>query len=205
MRVRASSGGGSRLPSGPMYGRQPIPRSEGTRPVPGLVTTAGLTLGALGIASATALDVAIDRSGHDHESPAYKLGSLPTQVLGFGGAGLVAAGLGAMAVPGLRAFSPTLLKLGAGALIGWGATFAVRVGVGMLFHPDGRGMKWNPGDIAKNSVDRTHMMGNTSRPHEKLILGKISELQGHGSYDTRLARGDFEPVWKPGDRAPAFD
>ncbi|MCW2920765.1 MAG: hypothetical protein JWL76_639 [Thermoleophilia bacterium] len=173
--------------------------------MPGLIAATGLALGALGIASATALDVAIDRSGHDHDSTAYRMGSLPTQVLGFGGAGLVAAGLGAMAIPGLRAASPTLLKLGAGALIGWGATFAVRIGVGMLFHPEGTGMKWNPGDIARNSFDRTHMMGHTSRPHEKLIIGKISELQGHGSYEERLARGDFEPMWHEGDPAPAFD
>ena len=187
-----------------MYGRQNSPDPEGTGTVPGLVTTAGLALGALGIASATALDVAIDRSGHDHESTAYRLGSLPTQVLGFGGAGLVAAGLGAMAIPGLRTFSPTLLKLGAGALVGWGATFAVRIGVGMLFHPAGTGMKWNPGDIARNAFDRTHMMGNPSRPHEKLLLGTISQLQGHGPYEERLARGDFIPMWREGDPPPAF-
>src|SRR4051794_12971677 len=115
--------GGSRFGSGPMNGRQDSPDPEGTRTVPGLIATTGLALGALGITSATALDIAIDRSGHDHDSAAYRFGSVPTMALGFGGAGLVAAGLGAMAIPGLRAFSPTLLKLGAGALIGWGATF----------------------------------------------------------------------------------
>jgi hypothetical protein len=172
--------------------------------MPGLATTTGLVLGTLGVASATALDVAIDRSGHDHESAAYRWGSVPTQALGFGGGALVAAGLGAMLVPGLRTASPTLLKLGAGTLGAWAATFGVRIAVGMLFDPTGKGMRFNPGDIAKNSIDRTHMMGNTSRPHERSMLGWISERQGHGSYDERLARGDFAPVWQPGDPPPGF-
>ncbi len=163
--------------------------------MPSLALTSGLALGTLGIASATALDVAIDRSGHDHDSVAYKLGRLPTYALGIGGAGIVAAGLGAKLLPATRGASPTLLKLGLGAVGAWGATYLVRLSVGMLFDAHGRGMRWNPGDIAKNSVDRTHMMGNTSRAHEKIVLGHISELQGHGSYDERLARGDFEPVW----------
>ena len=171
--------------------------------MPGLALTTGLALGALGVASATALDVAIDRSGHDHDSTAYRWGSVPTQVLGFGGGALVAAGLGAMLVPGLRAATPTLLKLGAGTLGAWAATFGVRIGIGMLFDPMGSGMRFNPGDIAKNSIDRTHMMGNTSRPHERAMLGWISERQGHGSYDERLARGDFVPVWQEGDPPPS--
>lgn len=163
--------------------------------MPGLGLTTGIALGAAGIASATALDVAIDRSGHDHDAAAYRYGSLPTQVLFGAGAALTAAGLGARMLPATRGASSTLLRVGAGALGAWGATFGVRIAVGMLFDPAGTGMRWNPGDIAKNSVDRTHMMGNTSRPHEKLVLGWLSERQGHGSYDERLAAGEFEPVW----------
>lgn len=172
--------------------------------MPGLALTTGLALGTLGVASATALDVAIDRSGHDHDAPAYRWGSAPTYALGIGGGALVAAGLGALAIPGARVFAPTLLKLGAGTLGAWAATFAVRVGIGMAFDARGTGMRWNPDDLAKNSVDRTHMMGNTSRPHERAMLGAISELQGHGSYEERLARGDFLPVWKPGDAPPGL-
>jgi hypothetical protein len=173
--------------------------------MPGLATTTGIVLGALGIASATALDVAIDRSGHDHEAPAYKAGSLPTQVLGFGGGALVAAGLGALAIPGARAAAPTLLKLGAGALGAWAATFGARLAVGMLFDPQGTGMRWNPGDIARNSIDRTHMMGRASMPHEAAVMDWFSRAQGHGTLDERRARGDFEPLWKDGDPPPAFD
>jgi hypothetical protein len=173
--------------------------------MPGLATTTALALGALGITSATMLDVAIDRSGHDHESPAYRAGSLPTKALGFGGGALLAAGLGALAIPGARAAAPTLLKLGGGALAAWGATFAVRLGVGMLFDPSGGGMRFNPGDVAKNSVDRTHMMGVTSRPHEHAVLDWISRRQGHGSYDERAAAGEFEPVWRAGDPPPGLD
>ena len=156
---------------------------------------AGVALGIAGIASATALDVAIDRAGHDHDSWAYRHGSLPTFALGIGGAGAVAAGLGARYVPALRGASPTLLKLGAAAIGAWGATFVVRLGVGMLFDPAGRGMHWNPGDIAKNSIDRTHMMSRTSHAHERWIFDRVSRLQGHGPLDARMARGDFEPLW----------
>ncbi|MEO6866704.1 MAG: hypothetical protein ABI200_01645, partial [Gaiellales bacterium] len=78
--------------------------------MPGLAVTTGVVLGIAGIASATALDVAIDRSGHDHDTPAYRAGSVPTKALGFGGAGLLLAGLGAAALPGTRAAAPTLLK-----------------------------------------------------------------------------------------------
>lgn len=173
--------------------------------MPGIATTTGLVLGALGVASATALDIAIDRAGHDHDSAAYRYGSLPTQVLGFGGAAITAAGLGALALPGLRAAAPTMLRVGAGTLGAWAATFGVRIGVGMLFDPSRGGMRFNPGDIARNSVDRTHMMGNQSRPHERFVLDGISRLQGHGSYDERLARGEFEPVWRPGDAPPGLD
>ncbi|MCB0878528.1 MAG: hypothetical protein KDC46_06060 [Thermoleophilia bacterium] len=172
--------------------------------MPGLALTTGLVLGTLGVASATALDVAIDRSGHDHESTAYTAGSLPTQLLGFGGGALVAAGLGALAIPGLRSTAaPVLLKLGAGTLGAWAATFGVRLGIGMLFDPSGTGMKFNPGDIARNSIDRTHMMGRESMPHEQAIFNAISTLQGHGSYEERLARGEFAPVWQPGDQPRA--
>lgn len=163
--------------------------------MPGLAVTTGIVLGAAGIASATALDVAIDRSGHDHDAWAYRHGSLPTQVLGIGGAGLVAAGLGAKLHPATRAMGPTLLRLGAGAIAAWGATFAVRLGVGMLFDPAGRGMHWNPGDIAKNSIDRTHMMSRTSWPHERWVFDQVSRVQGHGPLDERMARGEFEPLW----------
>ena len=188
-----------------MNGKQlPCPSERASPTMPGLALASGLALGALGIASATALDVAIDRSGHDHDSAAYRAGSLPTQVLWKGGAGLVAAGLGAMVIPGLRSASPMLLKLGVGALGAWGATFAVRLGVGMLFDPQGRGMQWNPGDIARNSIDRTHMMGRAMRPYERVLLGAASEAQGHGTYDERLARGDFEPIWSEGDPPPAL-
>lgn len=173
--------------------------------MPGIATTTGIVLGAIGVASATALDVAIDRSGHDHDSPAYRAGSLPTFALAIGGAAITAAGVGALAVPGARAAAPTLLRVGAGTLGAWAATFGVRIGVGMLFDPAGSGMRFNPGDIARNSVDRTHMMGNVSRPHERFVLDRISRLQGHGSYDDRLARGEFEPVWRPGDPPPGFD
>jgi hypothetical protein len=172
--------------------------------MPGLAVRTGIALGALGIASATALDVAIDRSGHDHDAAAYRWGSAPTMALGFGGAALVAAGLGAKLLPGTRGASSTLLELGAGAAAAWGATFVTRNVVGMLFDPVGTGMRFAPGDIARNAVDRTHMMGRTSHPHERLVLGWISELQGHGSYDERLGRGEFVPVWQPGDPPPAF-
>lgn len=164
--------------------------------MPGLAVTSGAVLAGIGIASATALDVAIDRSGHDHDAAAYRYGSVPTYLLAGGGAALGAAGLAALALPPTRAAAPTLLRLGAGAIGAWAATFGVRIAVGMLFDPTGTGMRWNPGDIARNSVDRTHMMGNVSRPHERYVLGRISELQGHGSYDERLARGDFVPVWR---------
>lgn len=170
--------------------------------MPGLAMTTGLVLGALGVTSATALDVAIDRSGHDHDSPAYRAGRLPTYALGIGGAAITAVGLGALAIPGARAVAPTLLRIGAGTLGAWAGTFAVRLAVGMLFDPAGTGMRFNPGDIAKNSVDRTHMMGNRSRAHEQWAMDKISRLQGHGGYDERLARGEFEPVWRPGDPPP---
>lgn len=163
--------------------------------MPGLAVTSGIALAAAGIASATALDVAIDRSGHDHDSFAYRHGSVPTMALGISGAGLLAAGLGARFVPAARGLSPTLLKLGAGAIAGWGATFLVRLGVGMLFDPSGRGMHWNPGDIAKNSIDRTHMMSRDSHAHERWVFDRISQLQGHGTLDERFARGDFEPKW----------
>lgn len=173
-------------------------RGRGTQKgagVPDLAVTTGLTLGAAGIASATALDIAIDRTGHAHSSFAYRHGSRPTQIL-FGAAALfTAAGLGAKLLPGQQETSSTLLKLGVGAFAAWGATFGVRLGVGMLFSPAGRGMIWNPGDIARNSIDRTHMMSRLSYPHERFVLGKVSELQGHGGYAQRLARGDFEPVW----------
>lgn len=184
--------------------RPAVPNMHRTRRtgMPGLTTTTALALGALGITSATALDVAVDRSGHDHASPAYRVASAPTKLLGFGGAALVAAGLGALAIPGARAAAPTLLKLGAGSLAAWGATFAVRLGVGMLFDAREGGMRFNPGDIAKNSIDRTHMMGAVSRPHERAALGWISQLQGHGSYDERVAAGDFVPVWRDGDPPP---
>jgi hypothetical protein len=172
--------------------------------MPGLALTSGLVLAAAGIGTASALDVAIDRSGHDHASAAYKAGSLPTYSLIIGGGALLAAGLGAMAIPGARAASPTLLKLGAGALGAWAATFGVRLTIGMLFAPDGHGMHFNPGDIAKNSVDRTHMMGDVSRPHEHWFLDKVSQLQGHGSYDAREARGEFAPIWHEGDPPPAL-
>jgi hypothetical protein len=171
--------------------------------MPGLAVTSGIALAAAGIASATALDVAIDRSGHDHDSVAYRHGSLPTYALAGAGGALLAAGLGAKLLPGTRAFSPTLLKLGAGAIGAWGATFVVRLGVGMLFDPAGRGMHWNPGDIARNSIDRTHMMGRASHAHERVIMSWISQLQGHGSYEQRLARGEFEPMWHEGDPPPA--
>jgi hypothetical protein len=172
--------------------------------MPGPATTTAIALGAIGIASATALDVAIDRSGHDHDSAAYRWGGVPTRVLAFGGGGVLAAGLGARLVPSLAGASPMLLRVGAGAIGAWAATFAVRIGVGMLFDPTGTGMRFRPGDIAKNSVDRTHMMGVTSRPHERAALGWISEQQGHGSFDERLARGDFVAVWQPGDQPPGF-
>lgn len=167
-----------------------------------LAVKSGIALAAAGIASATALDVAIDRSRHDHESWAYRHGSLPTQVLGYGGGALLLAGLAAKLHPATRLASPALLALGGGAAAAWAATFGVRLGIGMLFDPEGTGMHWNPGDIAKNSVDRTHMMGRTSMPHERWLLGMISELQGHGSFEERLARGEFEPLWRPGDPPP---
>lgn len=159
-----------------------------------LAVGSGLALGAAGIASATALDVAIDRAGHSHASWAYRNGSRPTQVLFGAGALLTAAGLGARML-GHEQAGETLSNVGIGAFGAWAATFGVRLGVGMLFSPAGRGMKWNPGDIAKNSIDRTHMMSRVSRPHEQYVLGKVSELQGHGSYRLRLERGDFEPLW----------
>lgn len=170
--------------------------------MPGLALTTGALLAAAGIGTATALDVAIDRSRHDHDSLPYRLGSLPTQVLGFGGGALVLAGLAANLHPATRLASSTLLRVGAGALGAWAATFTARLAVGMLFHPAGTGMHWNPGDIARNSIDRTHMMGRTSMPHERAALGAISQLQGHGSYEDRLARGEFEPLWRPGDPPP---
>ena len=170
--------------------------------MPGLAVTSGIALAAAGIASATALDVAIDRSRHDHDSTAYRFGSLPTYVLGGGGAALIAAGLGAKLLPGTRAISPTLLKLGAGAIAAWGATFVTRLGVGMLFHPAGQGMHWNPGDVAANAIDRTHMMGRKSHAHEHWIFDQVSRLQGHGPLDERIASGDIEPLWKAGDPPP---
>lgn len=163
--------------------------------MPGVGLTTGLVLAAAGIGSATALDIGIDRARHDHDSTAYRHGSLPTHLLFGGGVAVTAAGLLSKLHPATRGASSTLLRVGAGTMGAWAATFGVRIGIGMLFDPAGTGMKWNPGDIAKNAVDRTHMMGVTSRPHEKLTLGWISELQGHGSYDERLAAGEFEPVW----------
>jgi hypothetical protein len=163
--------------------------------MPGLAVNTGIALAAAGIASATALDVAIDRSGHDHDSWAYRHGSLPTMALAIGGGTALAAGLGAKLLPATRGASPTLLKLGAAALGAWGATFVVRLGVGMLFDPAGRGMHWNPGDIAKNSIDRTHMMSRESHAHEHYIFDIVSRLQGHGSLDERTTRGDFQPRW----------
>jgi hypothetical protein len=170
--------------------------------MPGLATTTALVLGALGIGSATALDVAIDRSGHDHDSPAYRWGSAPTRSLVIGGAALVAAGIGASLVPGARAAAPTLVRLGVGTLAAWGATFAVRLGVGMLFDPRDGGMRFDPGDIARNSIDRVFMMGHEPNVGHRVVFGAVSRLQGHGGYEERLARGDFVPKWREGDPPP---
>jgi hypothetical protein len=155
----------------------------------------GIGLAAAGIATATALDVAIDRSNHDHDGWAYQHGSWPTKALFRGGGALLVAGLAAKLLPATRGASTPLLKLGAASLGAWGATFAVRLGVGTLTSPHDGGFRWNPGDLAANAVDRCHMMSRETHAHEDLIFDWISRAQGHGSLAERTARGDFEPIW----------
>lgn len=148
---------------------------------------------AAGIATATALDVAIDRSGHDLHSPAFRFGVAPTYALA-GITGLAtAAGLGATLLPATRGFAPSLLRAGRNAAIGWAATFAVRQAIGLLFHPAGRGLHWHPSDMAQNGIDRAHMMGRELKPYERAALDVLSRMQGHGSLDSR-AHEDFMPI-----------
>ncbi|MCW2925274.1 MAG: hypothetical protein JWM98_2678 [Thermoleophilia bacterium] len=153
-----------------------------------------LVLGAAGIAAATALDVGVDRSRHVHDAPAYRYGKLPPTILEWGGAALLAAGGVARLIPATRGASPTLLRLGAGTLGAFAATLGVRLAIGMLFSPADTGMHWNPGDIARNSVDRSHMMGRELYPQQKFFIDPVSRAQGHGSIDERAARGEFEPM-----------
>ncbi|MCW2924698.1 MAG: hypothetical protein JWM98_2102, partial [Thermoleophilia bacterium] len=61
-----------------------------------------------------------------------------------------------------------------------------------------------PGDIAKNSLDRTHMMGREPQAIERTFEDVASIIQGRGPLDRRIARGEFVPVWQPGDPPPGL-
>jgi hypothetical protein len=159
----------------------------------GVAWRTGLILTALGASSTAALDVAIDRSGHDPNHPAFRYGRLPTRALFAGGTVLMAGAIGAQLIPGARSAAAPFARLGAATLGAWLATESIRYATGMLFSPRGRGVDFAPNDLARNAIDRIHMMGSTPRTHERVVLGIISELQGHGSYEKRLAAGDFMP------------
>jgi hypothetical protein len=164
-----------------------------------------LAFGAVTIGASTAIDVAIDRNGHDHDAWVYTHANTIPRAAKWTGAGLVAAGLGAKLLPQTRGVSNTLLQAGAGAIGAWAVTnWGWRLVMAMQFDARDRGLHWNPGDLAKNSLDRTHMMGREPGKYERMFEDAISRIQGHGPLDERIARGDFIPAWQPGDPPPGL-
>lgn len=164
-----------------------------------------LAFGAVTIGASTAIDIAIDRNGHDHDAWVYTHANTIPRAAKNIGAGLVVAGLGAKLLPQTRGISNTLLKVGAGAIGAWAVTnWGWRLGMASLMDARDGGMHFNPGDIAKNSLDRTHMMGREPRTAERTFEDWISRAQGHGPLDERIARGDFVPVWQPGEDPPGL-
>jgi hypothetical protein len=179
--------------------------TDGTNDVASVALKSFLAVGAVTIGASTAIDVAIDRNGHDHDAWVYTHANTIPRAAKWAGAGLVAAGLGARLVPQARGVSNTLLQVGAGAIGAWAVTnWAWRLGMASLFDARDGGLHFNPGDIAKNSLDRTHMMGREPGKYERLFEDTISRIQGHGSLDERIARGDFVPVWQEGEPPPGL-
>lgn len=170
-----------------------------------LAIRSGLAIAAVTIGMSTAIDVEIDRNGHDHDSRAYQHANTVPRAAKYAGFGLLAAGVGASLLPATRSAAKPLLQVGAGAVGAWAVTnWGWRLGVAMLLDPRDGGLHWNPSDIAKNSLDRTHMMGREPGRLEARFEDAVSRAQGRGSLDERRARGDFIPVWQPGDPPPGL-
>jgi hypothetical protein len=170
-----------------------------------LMLRSALACGAIAIGTSTAIDVVIDRNGHDHDSWAYRHANTMPRAFKNAGAGLVVAGLGAALLPATRQAAAPLLRVGAGAIAAWAVTnWCWRLGMASLLDARQGGLHFNPGDIAKNSLDRTHMMGREPGTAEAWFEDRVSRLQGHGSLDERRARGDFLPVWREGEPPPGL-
>ncbi|MCW2928578.1 MAG: hypothetical protein JWM86_2546 [Thermoleophilia bacterium] len=170
-----------------------------------VVANSFLAFGAVSIGASTAIDIAIDRNGHDHSAWVYTHANTVPKAVKAVGAGLVLAGLGAKLLPQTRPISNTIIKVGVGAIAAWGVTnWGWRLGMAAVLDARNGGLHWNPGDVAKNSLDRTHMMGREPQRAEKTFEDLMSRLQGHGPLDDRIARGDFIPMWKPGEPPPGL-
>ena len=169
------------------------------------VANSFLAFGAVGIGVSTAIDVAIDRNGPDHGAWVYKHANTVPKAIKMVGAGLVIAGLGAKLLPQTRPVSNTLIGVGVGAIAAWGVTnWGWRLGMAAVLDARNGGLHWNPSDIAKNSFNRTHMMGREPLTAEKTFEDLMSRAQGHGPLDARIARGEFIPMWKPGEQPPGL-
>lgn len=174
--------------------------------VGGIAGGAFLGVSAVTMSTSAAIDVAIDRTGHDHGTWVYRHANTVPKAAKWIGAGLVVAGLGAKLLPATQGASKPLMQAGAGTIGAWFATnWGSRLLMAAQFDARNGGMHWTVSDIAKNSLDRTHMMGRSPGRMERAFEDTISRLQGHGPLDERIARGDFVPVWQPGDPPPGFN
>jgi hypothetical protein len=167
--------------------------------------TTAITAGASGLAGIGAvqlMDRAIDLSGHDHQTWYYRGARVPEHALGVL-SGLALAVGAASYVDGSRPTGES--QLGAGAALG-------AASIGVVAYRDARGAVVDPTpvagrlhfalhDIAKNAVDRYHLIGldPSLAPRRGLAslslmgwLDRISQWQGHGHLIDRLA--DFVPV-----------
>ena len=90
--------------------------------MPNLAITSGLMTAAVTIGVSTAIDIAIDRSGHDRESWTYQRVNRFLRAAKHAGIGLLAASLGASLLPSTRGAAKPLVQIDAGAVGAWAVT-----------------------------------------------------------------------------------
>lgn len=162
-----------------------------------ILKTAGV-IAAVGTTATMALDLAIDSSGHDHSTFAYRAGEWPTRTLSYAAIGLGAVAGAALLLPATRAAAKPIGALALATGLGLAATWGVRNLYGMARSPSS--LEFDLGDVAKNSVDRCFMMDRDLKPFEHPVVDLVSRLQGHGPIDERIANGEFVERWTPGGR-----